>query len=123
MSNPNFFIIYVNNPEKSAEFYTHLLGKPPLEVSANFAMFALDAGVMLGLWSKHTVEPAASVTGGGHEIAFAMESKANVDQTYAKWQQLKVSILQSPTQLDFGYTFVGLDLDGHRLRPFTASQS
>jgi predicted lactoylglutathione lyase len=123
MSNANFFIIYVDNPEKSAEFYQQLLGKPPLEASPTFAMFALDAGVMLGLWSKHTVEPAASVTGGGHEIAFAMESNDDVDQTYAKWQQLKVKILQVPTQLDFGYTFVGLDLDGHRLRPFAASQS
>jgi predicted lactoylglutathione lyase len=123
MSSPNFFIIYVDHPEKSAEFYAQLLGKPPLETSPTFAMFSLDAGVMLGLWSKHTVEPAAIVTGGGHEIAFAMESNAEVDQTYAKWQQLNVKILQTPTQLDFGYTFVALDLDGHRLRPFAASQS
>jgi catechol-2,3-dioxygenase len=123
VSNPNFFIIYVDSPEKSADFYSQLLGKPPLEASSTFAMFALDAGVMLGLWSKHTAEPAALVSGGGHEIAFALQSNAEVDQAYARWQQLNIAILQTPTQLDFGYTFVGLDLDGHRLRSFAASQS
>jgi predicted enzyme related to lactoylglutathione lyase len=123
MTDPNFFIIYVDNPESSAEFYSRLLGKPPLETSPTFAMFSLDTGVMLGLWSKHTVEPASNVTGGGCEIAFSMESNAEVDRTYANWQHLKVKILQTPTQLDFGYAFVGLDPDGHRLRPFAASQA
>jgi len=29
-----------------------------------------------------------------------------------------VSILQGPTDMEFGRTFVGLDPDGHRLRIF-----
>jgi hypothetical protein len=59
MSAPNFLILYVNNPPASTEFYIKLLGKMPIEASATFAMFALESGVMIGLWSRHTVEPAA----------------------------------------------------------------
>jgi hypothetical protein len=29
-----------------------------------------------------------------------------------------VSIIQEPTDMDFGRTFVGLDPDGHRVRVF-----
>lgn len=47
MTDPNFVILYVDSPTKSAEFYADLLKKKPLEASATFAMFALDSGVML----------------------------------------------------------------------------
>ena len=55
MPDPNFIILYVNDPMRSADFYAHLMEKQPVEASPTFAMFALDSGVMLGLWSKHTV--------------------------------------------------------------------
>ena len=41
MPDPNFIILYVDNPPLSARFYADLLGKPPVESSATFAMFAL----------------------------------------------------------------------------------
>lgn len=50
MSHPNFFILFVNDPQASARFYADLLGEAPIEASPTFAMFALDSGVMLGLW-------------------------------------------------------------------------
>ncbi|MBU2819585.1 glyoxalase, partial [Acidithiobacillus ferrooxidans] len=50
MPDPNFIILYVDNPLRSADFYTRLLTKSPVQSSQNFAMFALDSGVMLGLW-------------------------------------------------------------------------
>ena len=84
MQSPNFFILYVDNPAKSAAFYQDLLGRAPLESSPTFAMFALDAGVMLGLWSRHTVEPAATGTGGGHEVCFPVANKARVDELCAR---------------------------------------
>src|SRR5471030_736205 len=59
MIDPNFVLLYVDNPATSATFYAELLGKQPIESSPTFAMFALDSGVKLGLWSRHTVEPAA----------------------------------------------------------------
>jgi predicted enzyme related to lactoylglutathione lyase len=118
---PNFFILYVDKPLASATFYTELLGTPPLDSSPTFVMFALPSGVMLGLWSRHTVAPAAAAAGGGAEVAFAVESDAVVNATHATWQARGLAVIQAPQQLDFGYTFVALDPDGHRLRVFAPS--
>jgi len=119
MPMPNFIILYVDAPLTSAAFYAALLGRAPAESSPNFAMFALDSGVMLGLWSKHAVEPRADFTGGGAEVAFAVEGgAARVDALHAQWLGDGLRILQAPTAMDFGYTFVAADPDQHRLRVF-----
>ncbi|MDC8760423.1 VOC family protein [Janthinobacterium fluminis] len=117
---PNFFLLYVDRPPASADFYAGLLGRPAVEVSATFALFALESGVMLGLWSKHTVEPAATAGGGGAEVAFSLADRDAVDARYADWRAKGLPMLQAPVALDFGYTFVALDPDGHRLRVFAA---
>ena len=123
MQSPNFFILYVDSPAKSAAFYQDLLGRAPVEASPTFAMFALEDGVMLGLWSRHTVEPATSVAGGGHEVAFAVQGRAAVDASHAAWAGRGLTIAQQPVDLDFGYTFVALDPDQHRLRVFSPAGS
>jgi predicted enzyme related to lactoylglutathione lyase len=106
MSNPNFFILYVDQPLASAKFYEGLLGKAPVEAGPTFAMFALDSVVMLGLWSKHTV---------------AVPDKETVASMHAAWVDRSLVIAQQPVDMDFGYTFVALDPDGHRLRVFAAA--
>jgi catechol 2,3-dioxygenase-like lactoylglutathione lyase family enzyme len=122
MAEPNFIILYVENPQASAGFYEGLLGKPPLEASPTFAMFALPSGVMLGLWSRHTCEPAAAATlGGGGEIAFAVADNDEVTTLFDDWRRRGLRIAQQPVDLDFGHTFVALDPDGHRLRVFAAA--
>jgi catechol 2,3-dioxygenase-like lactoylglutathione lyase family enzyme len=118
MSDPSFIILYVDSPAASARFYGDLLGKAPVEESPTYALFALDSGVMLGLWSRHTVEPAAASAGGGSELAFTVADRAGVDARHADWRKRGLAILQSPTELDFGRTFVACDPDGHRLRVF-----
>ena len=57
-------------------------------------MFAMDSGVMLGLWSRHTVEPAATAKGGGGEIAVTVADAAAVDATHADWSArgLKIDV-------------------------------
>lgn len=122
MADPDFLILYVNSPAQSARFYSELLAKAPLESSPTFAMFALDSGVMLGLWSRHTVEPAALAPGGGVELAFTVADEARVDALYADWGRRGLVIAQEPTRMDFGYTFVALDPDGHRLRVFASCE-
>lgn len=117
MSDPNFVLLYVKSPSQSAAFYADLLGKPAVESSPAFAMFALDSGVMLGLWAAHTVQPVATAAGGG-ELAFAVDGNATVDTQHAAWRAKGLTVVQAPTVLDFGYTFVALDPDGHRLRVF-----
>ena len=122
MPNPNFILLYVDSPPASARFYAELLGKPPVESSPTFAMFALESGIMLGLWSRHTVEPAAAPTlGGGSEVAFAVESKDQVASLYDTWTRRGLRVAQAPVDMDFGHTFVALDPDGHRLRVFAAA--
>jgi catechol 2,3-dioxygenase-like lactoylglutathione lyase family enzyme len=118
MSDPNFVILYVDSPPASADFYAGLLGKPPVESSPTFAMFALESGVMLGLWSRHTVAPAATAAAGSGEIAFTVGDADAVRSVHADWHQRGLPILQAPVDLDFGHTFVALDPDGHRLRVF-----
>jgi predicted enzyme related to lactoylglutathione lyase len=119
MPSPNFVLLYVDSPEASGAFYANLLERQPVEASPTFVMFALENGVMLGLWSRHTVEPAASAAGGA-ELAFTVEPAA-LDTTFADWKKRGIAILQQPTDMDFGRTFVGLDPDGHRLRVFAPS--
>ena len=94
-----------------------------MESSPGFALFVLDAGVKLGLWARHTVEPAASIAGGGNEVCFAVEGKPQVDALYADWGKRGLTVAQTPVEMDFGYTFVALDPDQHRLRVFAANGS
>lgn len=68
---PNFVILYVDSPARSADFYAKLFDRPPVENSPTFAMFVLDDGHRLGPWSRHTVSPAASAPGGAAELVFA----------------------------------------------------
>jgi catechol 2,3-dioxygenase-like lactoylglutathione lyase family enzyme len=122
MPHPQFFLLYVASPAASAAFYARLLAAEAIEASPTFAMFALSNGSMLGLWARETVLPAPNAGRGGSELGFALESTDAVDQCHADWAAKGVVIAQAPTRMDFGYTFVGLDPDGHRLRVFAPGQ-
>lgn len=117
MQAPNFIILYVTSPAASVAFYTDLLGKPPVDASPTFAMFALPSGVMLGLWAAHAVAPAATLAG-GMELAFVVQGREAVHARHAEWQAKGMPILQAPAAMDFGFTFTAADPDGHRLRVF-----
>lgn len=108
-----FVLLFVTNPQKSSAFYSRLFELTPVEESPTFALFALSNGVMLGLWSRKTAEPVVVAEAGGAEIAFAAE---DVDDLFAKWQAKGITMVQKPTDMDFGRTFVALDPDGHRIR-------
>jgi catechol 2,3-dioxygenase-like lactoylglutathione lyase family enzyme len=118
MPDARFVILYVEDPLKSAAFYSDLFGRAPLESSPTFSMIALTPELMLGLWSRHTVEPVADGAGGGAEIAFTVRDAAEVRVLHADWSRRNLPIIQSPRDMDFGHTFVALDPDGHRLRVF-----
>jgi predicted enzyme related to lactoylglutathione lyase len=121
MPDPNFVLLYVDNPPSSAMFYADLLGKQPVESSPTFAMFALGSGVMLGLWSRETVEPAVTSAAGSGELAIAVADRDAVETMHADWTRRGLNIAQEPTDMDFGRTFVALDPDGHRVRVFAPS--
>ncbi len=108
-----FVLLFVENPQKSSLFYQDLLGIKPIEESPTFTMFALENGIMLGLWSKYTAEPRVEMLPGASEICFPSE---DVDALYQAWGQKHLVVAQKPTDMDFGRTFVILDPDHHRIR-------
>jgi len=122
MTKLNFALLYVTEPARSAEFYASLLGRQPVENSPGFAMFVLDNGFKLGLWRRNDVEPSAEGAPGACELVFAAENDGQVDDLFAEWTHNGVVIAQNPTRMEFGYTFVGLDPDGHRLRVYKLAQ-
>lgn len=122
MTTPNMTLLYVDNPENSAAFYQRLLGQAPVELSPTFALFVLSNGLKLAIWSKHSVEPAATATGGGGEIGFMCELPQQVDVLYQRWSEQGLKMIQPPVTLDFGYSFVACDPDGHRLRVYSLSE-
>jgi predicted enzyme related to lactoylglutathione lyase len=117
MIHPNFVILYVNDPSVSAKFYATLLDSQAIEASPTFSMFALPSGVMLGLWAKHAIKPAASAVGGS-ELSFSVKDNDTVNAMHGSWKKRGLTILLEPTKMDFGFTFVASDPDGHRLRVF-----
>jgi predicted enzyme related to lactoylglutathione lyase len=117
MPNVSFVLVYVDDVSRSEAFYASILGSGAVDSSPTFAMLPAGPGLMLGLWQRDGVRPPAS-RGGGGEIAFTAKSNAEVDALHAEWRERGVAIAQAPTSMDFGYTFVGLDPDGQRLRVF-----
>lgn len=118
MPHPNLAILYVDSPKESGAFYAKLLEREPKEVSPTFVLFVLDRGMTLGLWLRHTVEPKPAASAGGGELAFAVDTSDKVDALCKAWGAQGVTIVQRPTDSDFGRTFLALDPDGHRLRVF-----
>lgn len=114
---PGFLLLYVRSAVESAAFYAGLLGRAPVESSPTFAMFALDNGLMLGLWGAAGVLPAATAPG-GMELGFPVADRAAVQARLADWTARGIPVIQPPAAMDFGFTFTAQDPDGHRLRVF-----
>jgi predicted enzyme related to lactoylglutathione lyase len=116
---PNHMMLfYVEDPLASADFYARILGAGAVDVSPGFAMFKLNDATMLGLWNKAGVEPRPVSAAGSSELGFHVGSNESVDAMHKSWVEHGVTIAQPPVQMDFGYTFTGLDPDGNRLRVF-----
>lgn len=116
MFKPNSIILYVSDVEKSTRFYTRLLNAEPVEQYSEFSVFALSDDMVLGLQAKSGIDPAPQPYIGGTEICMSDVSNREVDEIFCKWSELDVKIIMKPAMLDFGYTFVATDPDGHRLR-------
>lgn len=116
-ANPTSVILYVQDTAASVAFYRGVFAKEPLASSSpNYAMFALDSGLMLGLWARNDVQPTPMISAGAAELATALPDRAAVDACHAQWLARGVTIAQPPTPMDFGYTFTAQDPDGHLLR-------
>jgi catechol 2,3-dioxygenase-like lactoylglutathione lyase family enzyme len=121
MRNLNDVQLAVQNPLQSARLYTKLLGCSPVEESETFVLFVLPPGLKVGLWLAREVVPGPGRPGGG-ELSFSEPSREALERTHADWKQVGLEVLQEPTDMDFGDTFVVADPDGHRLRPFVLAE-
>lgn len=118
MNHPSYVLLYVADVPRSAEFYARLLALQPVESSPGFALFVLSSGFKLGLWLRPAVQPPVTAENGSGELCVAVDTAAEVDAWVADgWTQGR-RVLQAPTAMDFGYTAVVADPDGHRLRVF-----
>lgn len=121
MLTPTYYLLHVASPKTSSEFYTELFGRSPVEVSPTFALFVLDGGIKVGLWSKATVEPATAGAPGALELGVALKTPAEVDSFGADWIRRGKPLLQVPTDMDFGRSLMVADPDGHRIRVFAVT--
>ncbi len=117
MRSLDYILLAVRDPLGSAGLYTRLLGAEPVEKSPTFVLYVTGNGGKIGLWRADGMQPAAKPAGGA-EISFTEPDKAALLATYDAWKSLGLTILQPPTDMDFGFTFTAEDPDGHRLRPF-----
>jgi catechol 2,3-dioxygenase-like lactoylglutathione lyase family enzyme len=118
MGLPHFVLLYVDEPQKSADFYARLLDREPLDSAPNFVMFELAPGLRLGLWARRDVDPAPCGAADTGELAMAVATNQEVEALCADRKRKGATILQEPTTKDFGLTFLAADPDGHRLRVF-----
>lgn len=50
------------------------------------------------------------------------ELPQQVDALYQQWREQGLEMIQPPVTLDFGYSLVACDPDGHRLRVYSLSE-
>lgn len=113
---PDSLILYVEDVGASTAFYSWILDRQPVASFDGFAVFALAKGFTLGLQARDEIDPTPQPTVGGTELCLSDTDRRCVDALYAEWTARGIPIELEPTDLAFGYTFVALDPDGHRLR-------
>ncbi len=116
MNVPDYALLYVDDPRKSAAFYGRLFGLQPVEAGPTFCLLVLGERLKLGLWKRADVIPPTAVRGGGGELAITVKDEARVNALHGEWASAGVPVVQPPKRLDFGVSFVVQDPDGHRLR-------
>lgn len=122
MLNANLVVFYVQNLSRSINFYTDITGHQPDEMSPNFAVIDLKSGLKLGLWINNLENQPINYEGCTSELIFEVEQQ-QVEELHHSWKQKNITILQPPTQMDFGYNFIALDPDHHRIRVVASPQN
>ena len=117
MPDLDYLLLAVKDPRRSAEIYDQLFGVKPVENAPTFVLYVLPTGLKVGLWAAGDMKPAPRPAG-GVELSFSLPDETAVRATYAAWTRLGLEAVQEPTRMDFGFTCVVADPDGHRLRPF-----
>ena len=112
---PNQIVIYVEDSEVSRTFYSNLLQVEGEALGPAFTTFSLKNGWTLAIWLKGSAN-LETTPAGGVELVFNLPDRESVDRTAAEWRDQNVQFVLEPAESPFGYSFIGLDPDGTRLR-------
>ena len=91
----------------------------------NFVIFYVSEQLMLGLWDRACVQPTANWSEQFQlqEIAFMLPNELQLKQQLHDWQATGAILIQEITLMDFGWSFMVQDPDGHRLRVLCPANS
>ncbi|NUP13391.1 MAG: drug:proton antiporter [Polyangiaceae bacterium] len=124
MLDTGFMLVYVDDPAKSAGFYARLLDRPSKIGSPNFASISLASGFTLAFWSKQVASPKPDFSGSSGELLLFVDTPDDLERVHVRWRdEERIPILQAPTDLVFGRTFVASDPDGHRVRVIAPNET
>ncbi len=116
MLSPNLLLFYVKNPLESAVFYEKIFAQKPLASFPTYVAFSFPNGFTFSLWSLAAKDFVSDGTGHRAELAFMVSSEQEVRELRNAWEKIGVPIEQELREAVFGWTFVALDPDGHRIR-------
>jgi predicted enzyme related to lactoylglutathione lyase len=120
--NLGIVIIYVQDVQKSTDFYTGVIGLSVIEDQSgpNFVMLMPSQGPMLGLENSTLLPAGQAKPAGSVEIGFSVE---DVDATFKQWKDCGVTMLEDPEDKPFGRSFLAKDPDGHYLTVYRLRQN
>lgn len=116
MPAPNLFLVYVRDAADATAFYSDLFEIEPSFVSPRYVAFEVAPGILFALWTGRS-EHAVAGTPRTSEVGLMVPGPASaVDETFARWVDKGVHVVEEPHDDVFGRTFVITDPDGNLIR-------
>ncbi|MDE1233341.1 MULTISPECIES: VOC family protein [Vibrio] len=113
------FVLYVSDVQHSMDFYAKAFGCEPQLLSPTFATLDFADNVKITLKQINALTPASNVKGGGTELSMPISEKEIFDKLFSDWKEKGIEFAQEVEASVFGFNFVAVDPDGHRIRVFT----
>ncbi|EGR3003517.1 glyoxalase [Vibrio parahaemolyticus] len=113
------FVLYVSDIQQSMGFYAKAFDCEPQLLSPTFAALSFAENVKITLKQSNELTPTSEVKGGGTELSMPIPDKETFEKLFANWKEKGIEFEQEIEASVFGFNFVAIDPDGHRIRIFT----
>ncbi|GLR04082.1 glyoxalase [Vibrio hyugaensis] len=113
------FVLHVTDINASKDFYAQTFQCEPKVLSPTFVALDFASNVSITLKQSSALTLSSDVTDGGTELSIPVADKSTFDARFEEWRAQGVEFAQQPEESVFGWNFVTLDPDGHRVRVFT----
>ncbi|MDO6686124.1 MULTISPECIES: VOC family protein [unclassified Agarivorans] len=113
------FVLYVSDVQDSMDFYAKAFNCEPSLLSPTFAALDFADNVKITLKQTTDLTPKSEVKGGGTELSMPIADKETFDKLFSTWKSKGIEFAQEIEASVFGFNFVAVDPDGHRIRIFT----